>query len=255
MNYSLSSNNKQLLPYEIKCPINRLADIFDFLKENPQTRCNVILNNSEIPEYFEEQMEYIIGITKDNYTIKTKDYKTLVYLLKEKYNAYLSIPATNWESFNILKNLGVSDICVDGTIAFQAEALAKGKDNVKLRMVPTNSFNALLKFNRTETSFYVRPEDLYLYENIIDIVDFQTQDAEIEKTLFEIYNRGTFPHEIKYLINNLLYDTKNIAIRPEFGKIRLNCGQRCEIPGKECHICENALKLGDLTIKILEEKD
>lgn len=173
-------------------------------------------------------------------------------LLDTGYNAYSKFPVADWETFSYLKNLGVSDIYIDGPLGFQCDLLKRVKD-VKIRVSPTVSANAAINLTRNAKSFFIRPEDLSLYEDAIDIIDFQvTNDQEKEKALFNIYKRGTFNYDLNDLIENLHIKVNNIFINPDFGKERVNCQQRCMRPDSRCNLCETQLVLTNTLIDYLK---
>lgn len=121
--------------------------------------------------------------------------------------------------------MNVSDIYIDGSLGFQCDNLKISKGNTLIRISPTISSNANLNQQVTNAnSFFIRPEDLILYEDIIDIIDFKVDDQEKEDTLFQIYKRGTFNFDLSQLIEHLHTKVPNMFIQSEFAKQRLNCG-------------------------------
>lgn len=152
------------------------------------------------------------------------------------YNRYLRFPVTDWETFQELREAEVSDIYIDGPLGFQMDLLEKYKGDIKIRVSPTISPNASLSAERKPTSFFIRPEDLSLY-SAIDIIDFSQPSKDKEDTLFSIYTRGSFSYDINLLIDGLP-SRNNLLFKEEFGKTRLNCKQKCNIPGHHCHYCD-----------------
>lgn len=229
---------------EIRCPVNQLGLILPFIKNNPNKRYNIAAVSSVERPKMIEQIDIVKEIT-DNYTIECNDISTLISLIFNGYNAYLSFPVTDWETFSNLVNQGVSDIYIDGPLGFQFDAVIKAKqDNpVKIRVSPTVSPNAALSSLETSSSFFIRPEDLTRYEEMIDIIDFKIPEQEKEDALYKIYKRGTFDFNLADLIEHLRLRVPNLFIQKEFVDYRLNCGQRCRIPGKSCHLCDTQVSL------------
>jgi len=152
------------------------------------------------------------------------------------YNRYLRFPVTDWETFQELREAEVSDIYIDGPLGFQMDLLEKYKGDIKIRVSPTISPNASLSAERKPTSFFIRPEDLNLY-SAIDVIDFSQPSKDKEDTLFNIYTRGSFSYDINLLIDGLP-SRNNLLFKEEFGKTRLNCKQKCNIPSHHCHYCD-----------------
>ena len=238
---------------EIRCPINQLGLLFEFIKDNPDKRYNITIKNTEsISEKEEQQIELIKAVT-ENYTIKCRTVSQLSNLLFQGFNAYLSFPATDWETFSELQNLGVSDIYIDGPLCFQMNKIALAKKNTKIRMSPTLSPNSSL--TRGEPNdFFVRPEDLPIYK-AVDVIDFNETEQDKEDALFSIYNRGTFNYSLKDLMVNLPYDINNLLFKEDFATHRLNCGQRCKEPDRSCHLCSNYFALIENSLKLAKKSD
>ena len=122
MFYSLKYLNKfKDEAQEIKIDFNQLGSIYDYIKEHPDKRYNIRLSGDLIPENFEQQMTFVIGVVNQNYTISCYKFDLLLNLRKNGYNAYLDLPITDWETFRNLENWGVSDIYVDGPLAFSCD--------------------------------------------------------------------------------------------------------------------------------------
>lgn len=256
MKFSVNYQSKYKIEAdEIRCPINQLGTIFSFVKEHPEKRYNIILSKDIAYDKMIEQINFIKEIAED-YTIEGGNISIISGLIDSGYNAYLRFPVCDWESFNNIKGIGVSDIYIDGPLGFQIDAIAKGKDNIKIRFSPTVSPNANLSIKASNANaFFIRPEDIALYESALDIVDFKTEEQEKEDTLYQIYKRGTFNFNLEQLIEHLHMTVPNLFIRPEFAKERLNCGQRCNVPGKSCHLCETQFTITNSLLNYIKESN
>lgn len=261
MNMLFSLNHKSKHKQEadeIRCPVNQLGLIFPFIKDNPNKRYNIIVADGSSIEYNKlvEQIEYVKEVVQNNnYTIECGDIITFHGFAENGYNAYLRFPVTDWETFDNLKQMGVSDIYIDGPLGFSCPALIKAKEDsaVKIRISPTISPNASLSSSTNASSFFVRPEDLPAYEEAFDIIDFKMPNQEKEDTLFTIYKRGTFNYNLQELIEELNIRVPNLFVRPEFAKQRFNCGQRCRVPGKSCHLCDTQFSLTNALLDYFKE--
>lgn len=226
---------------EIRCPFNQLGLIFDFIKEHPEKRYNIIISDTltevELNKAI-EQINYVKEVA-NNYTIECGNVLMLYTLLNKGYNAYLRFPVNDWETFHDLVKLGVSDIYIDGVLGFSVSRIKQGKENVLIRVSPTISPNAAINSIRRVNTFFIRPEDLHLYSSAIDIIDFHEQNQEAEDALYSIYTRGTFNFKLNDLIKNLDEDINNLLIQSEFAEARLNCKQKCKVPGYRCCHCTN----------------
>ena len=240
---------------EIRCPYNQLGLIFDFIKENPEKRYNIIINGDTTQQETNkliEQVEYVKEVAKD-YTIECGNLMLLKDLLKRGYNTYLRFPVSDWETFTDLSNLGVTDIYIDGPLGFDTTALKKRRKDIKIRVSPTISPNSSIT-GMESNSFFIRPEDLHLYEDIIDIIDFHESDIDKGDVLFQIYKRGSFIYNINDLIAGLPR-VNNLFIKDDFAKTRLTCKQKCHVPGYRCKFCPSYFYVIENSIKLAEKSN
>lgn len=243
-------SNKMKQAGEIRCPYNQLGTIIKFIKENPSKRYNIIIPDdlTQIQlKKLAEQVDIVKTIAED-YTIQCGNILQLRDLKDMGYNRYLRFPVTDWETLEELREAEVSDLYIDGPLGFQMDAIAQIKGDIKIRVSPTISPNISISANRKPSSFFIRPEDLSLYSHAIDIIDFKERDQDKEDTLFAIYNRGTFNYDINLLIDGLPA-RNNLLFGDNFAKKRLNCAQKCNIPGHQCHYCDTYFSV---TLKMRE---
>lgn len=212
-----------------------------------EKRINVFLNKKQIPDDFEEQIVFVKDTT-NKYTVSCTYISVLKELLKKGYNAYLDFPVSDWETFELLVDLGVSDIIIDGTLCFSMSDINSRKIGLNIRTCPIGYYNSLRKEDKSyPNSWFMRPEDIDLYEKYIDYLEFP---QEKEKILFKIYKKKSFPFSIKELFPQVKSDIENGLITSSFAENRLNCHNSCLIPtGTKCNLCKNQLGL----IKIFKQ--
>ena len=245
MIYSVSYLNKyKQEAEEVRCPYNQLGLLWQFIKDNKDKRYNIIVGNisrDEIDKIIEQVN--IIHNAGCEYTVECGNPMLLQTMLDKGYCAYLSLPVTDWELFDTLINLGVSDIYIDGPLGFDCGRAfeSASKRNIKIRVSPSVSPNSMLAAGPNENSFFIRPEDLRVYEPYIDVIDFKTFIIDREETLFSIYKRGSYLYDLKDLISNLNISVSNPLVSKEFATYRLDCRQRCKIPGYHCYLCKNEI--------------
>ena len=231
---------------EIKCPFNQLGQIYNFIKEHPEKRYVIADASSQEHNRMLEQIDTVRSIVRD-YTIECGSMTSLKSLIKQGYKAYLRFPVSDWEMFYDFLDLGISDIYIDGALGFQIKQVAQicKEHKVLVRVSPTVSPAAAIK-GLKPYSFFIRPEDLKLYEKYIDIIDFKITQQEKEDATFSIYKRGNFIYNLQDLLDQTTFSVPNPYIKPEFGQARLNCGQHCLLPGRSCHLCETQISLTNL---------
>lgn len=240
---------------EIRCPINQLGQIYNFLKENSNKR--YVITEIDRVEWNKaiEQIDIIREKVRD-YTIECTSIIGVKKFINNGYHAFIKYPVTDWETLQGFLTIGVSDVYIDGSLGFSLKEVAKlcADTKTKIRISPTVSSNAALT-GIEPYSFFIRPEDLSLYEKYINVIDFKVQDKEKEDALFSIYKRGSFYYNLKDLLDSCTFSVLNPFIKPEFGQARINCGQRCLIPGHSCHLCETQIQLTNLVYDYFKEKN
>lgn len=219
---------------EVQCASNQLGSIIEFAKQHPEKRYNISLISDQPIEQALAQIDLLRAIVSD-YTVECTQVDIMKELISKGYNAYYGYWVSDWELFTNLQNLGVSDIRIDGPLGFQTELLAKAKKNTKIRCYPHYSASASI-MPPAANHFFIRPEDVCLYEDAIDILDLREPDPERQQTLFNVYNRGTFDYDISLLIHNVPSDVNNVGLK-DFAHERLHCKQRCKQPNSHCDLC------------------
>lgn len=247
----LSSTRKDVSPDEIRCESNQIGLIYDYLKEHRTTRVNIILQDKDIENRIDDQLKYVRQVAPD-YTIACSSIAQLREMLKRKYNAYLNFPVSDWETFVNLQDWKVSDILIDGPIGFEMKNLQAKKGDTKVRVCPNFSPNAALSVGNNEDSFYILPENLKDYEPYIDICEIYDKDKDRERTLYNIYKRGTYIGDVNTLIPQIKVKHQNPVLVTTLIEGRLNCGQKCKTTTKHCAVCSKSFKLSDLTYKLSE---
>ena len=164
--------------------------------------------------------------------------------------------ADSFDQLEAICSFGVSDVYIKGEICFSMDKVRAIADkyNVLIRVIPnvaqfSNSSLIGLEEMDTLTSFWIRPGDLYLYENYIDVIEFFATPA-LQETYYEMYfteigYRGLLP----IAIEELKVEIKNTSLPPEFTEYRINCGKRCRF--NECHKCHKFAALA----KLMEDND
>lgn len=117
---------------------------------------------------------------------------------------------------------------------------------VPIRAVPNVAYYATLPFDNGVIGSWIRPEDLYLYEEFISAVEFEDCDIKKEQALFRIYaEQKAWAGDLGMIITNLDYPGVNRMLPSSLTKRRMNCGQRCAMNRSTCRLCYRYLDLAD----------
>lgn len=216
MKYSVNADNRTAIKDadEYKCKFNRLGDIISLI-ETTKARLNILYEPEDATDFniLLDQIK-ILEKKKVDFVIACKDLRNLHAVLDLEVPAYLNFPISDWETFFNILEWGVSDIWIDGALCFSADAIRKHTNGVNVRMCPHMSANAGFSAGHRSNAYsaFIRPEDVDTYETFIDILDFKTEDIEMEKTLYNIYKRKYFHNNLKELVKQLTIDVNNTLL-------------------------------------------
>lgn len=158
---------------------------------------------------------------------------------------YFAYPVATFFDLNTVIDSGAEWAILDAPIFFDMNAVHRKK--IKIRAIPNVAYAPIFGFRDGNHGTFIRPEDMHLYEKYVDICQFEDCSLQQERALYRIYAlQRNWPGEMNLLISELDTDAANRMISPEFGKHRLNCGQRCERTGG-CHICDQYILLANPT--------
>lgn len=153
-------------------------------------------------------------------------------------------------------SLRVSDVYICNELGFSLKTIAPycHDNGVKIRVYPniaqsSSSRKCLDNFKK----FFIRPEDVSVYEEYVDIFEFFVSDLSKQKTLYQIYKDSKWMGDIRDLILELDYKEPilNYTIIPDFALTRIGCEKICGI-GK-CQMCDRILSITELANRIKEE--
>jgi hypothetical protein len=154
---------------------------------------------------------------------------------------YLGYPVTSFYELNALIDQEVSYVVVGMPLFFETDKLMRY--DVPFRCVPNVAYIDGIWREHGACGQWIRPEDLELYEEVFDVIEFSHVNPDKEEALYRIYaEQHTWPGELGMIIENLNHVGENRMLGPELTRKRLNCGQRCQ-SGGACRICKLSLAL------------
>jgi hypothetical protein len=157
---------------------------------------------------------------------------------------YWAYPVFSWYELQGLIALHPCYISLTAPLSFSLDKVKK-KTQIPLRICPNLAYDAYIPRRNGLYGTWVRPEDIVVYEQYIDVCDFLTDDLNKESTLLHIYkDNKTWPGNLNLLLSNFNINIDNRVLPEEIGTVRANCGQRCMENGT-CHFCFQAISFAD----------
>ena len=267
-NYNRRSEVLHLLDeINIKFDPEDLDLIFDYILEHQHQRINAkVTEQGHIYKYnlLEKFEAFKDEHPNANFAIILPKYDLkLAQLCQQKeLDFFFDMVVRDWETFNTFITAGVSDIYLVEQMMFEIKdaAAAAHKAGVKVRTFP-NIAQRRYEETKSIKCFFIRPEDVDLYEGLVDIMDIYTIDEINQDVVLEIYKDDKmWWGPLREIIVGLDNDIDGRYIIPRFGERRLNCGRKC-FKGHRCDVCETVeglsknLEKAGLLIQYEKEKE
>ena len=228
--------------------------VLQFAQEEKVQDVRLILNMTEFEGNFNEQFA-IFNVLKQTHPkfaimISLNQVGVAQELMENNIPFFFNKIAETWDELVSLVHAGVSDIYIGSELGFEIKDVASvchGR-NIKTRVFANVAqTSAPLKNMDTITAFFIRPEDLILYEPHIDVVEF-FGPIDRQRVLHEIYTNGKWLGKLSDIIIGLHSDIDNQSIAPRFAEARIKCRKKCN--QERCNLCytvENFAKALDNT--------
>jgi hypothetical protein len=152
----------------------------------------------------------------------------------------------DWEQFHILLKAGVSDINISGPLAFEMSKVKRVLEVLDRKVIIRATPNIVTNLNPNTDpliGFYIRPEDVEVYEDFIDVFEFE--GVKYQDTFFSIYAENkSFIGNLNQCIYNFQKPIDNKGLITLFGERRRDCGRQCLSGGlcKRCYTLANLAK-------------
>lgn len=189
-------------------------------------------------------------LTKDKLIACLSDLDMVNMCKSNKVPFYWGFPIQNFYQLDALKTLGVCYVLLDAPLFFSMDKVkAYG---IPVRAIPNVANTDGLPHTDGVVGTWMRPEDVPMYEEYVEALEFERCDQLQEQGLYRVYfEQKEWKVELGILVSDLNHIGNNRYIEPEVMKRRLNCGQRCK-EGAACHFCWSALDMAnaDLLKKI-----
>lgn len=242
---------------------NNIEKLDNFVKNYGSHKINLLVPELKSIDEYSECFQTIALLRERNpeskiYTVLFKYDKQL----EQKINTlqlphYYSEIISSWDRFQGFLTLNVTDIFITGEIAFNIKLAKENADKNKKRL---RCYCNIVQSNWREgpslKSFFIRPEDIELYKDYIDCIEFfiaDIQDAKRINLLYEVYVKNQFWFgKLNEIISGYQGEQDSRFIIAKFGEQRLNCGNRCMTGAlHSCKICDRIIELGNT----LKEQD
>lgn len=226
-----------------------------FLNKHKEQRINIIIPNisyldegiiSDLTECLEEN-HYLRLNWQPEYSPIDEAIRNALQKHNIKYYYYVFVD--NWDKFNEIANLNVSDIYIINSLGFEMKYLHDRavEYNINIRVFP-NIAQSAWQGAPAVTKFFIRPEDCYRYSQYVDTFEFYENESPLTNSemLYQVYaEKEKFYGDLKTIILGLDETIDNRLLNSHWVDSRINCGKRCA-KENSCKICNRYFEMSNL---------
>ena len=274
MKYCINYSNKSHIIDKvdeilIRYDKNKILELFtQFIPAHLNQRVIVQLMEENNIDTIVNNLKKIISIYNENKDIKFDiqlpfyNQKFMEELKDTNLKYFFKVAANSWDKFTGLISQNVSDIYITDELAFELDKVAEiaHKNNIKVRIYPNIAQSRWDKLSDI-LKFFIRPEDIEIYEPYIDVCEFYGDKAQQIDTYYKIYQEDKkWFGDLQEIIIGLDSKIDSRYIIPRFAEKRIKCGKDC-LKGGKCEMCKRILDLSEqlenahLIVQIDKEKE
>lgn len=240
MKYCLSSRvGKKFLDAadEIKVAYRDINQIYDLIEDYPNKTIILKLDFEQDINWTEVQS--FSEIYPGKFICACETLTQLLWCGDLGIKKYYDFPITSYYDLNAVKDLGVEYALISIPLCFDLPTV---KDfHIPIRMVPNIAYDRYLLHDTGICGQWIRPEDVPVYEEYVETLEFRAESVAKEETLYHVYaENGYWPTDLSTLIDDLDFPCENSAIPADVIEARIKCKHACQTG--RCHLCENAFK-------------
>ena len=274
MKYCINYSNKSHIIDKvdeilIRYDKNKILELFtQFIPAHLNQRVIVQLIEENNIDTIVNNLKKIISIYNENKDIKFDiqlpfyNQKFIEELKDTDLKYFFKAAANSWDKFTSLISQNVSDIYITDELAFELDKVAEiaHKNNIKVRIYPNVAQSRWDKLSDI-LKFFIRPEDIEMYEPYVDVCEFYGDKAQQIDTYYKIYQEDKkWFGDLQEIIIGLDSKIDSRYIIPRFAEKRIKCGKDC-LKGGKCEMCKRILDLSEqlenahLIVQIDKEKE
>ena len=274
MKYCINYSNKSHIIDKvdeilIRYDKNKILELFtQFIPAHLNQRVIVQLIEENNIDTIVNNLKKIISIYNENKDIKFDiqlpfyNQKFMEELKDTNLKYFFKAAANSWDKFTSLISQNVSDIYITDELAFELDKVAEiaHKNNIKVRIYPNIAQSRWDKLSDI-LKFFIRPEDIEMYEPYVDVCEFYGDKAQQIDTYYKIYQEDKkWFGDLQEIIIGLDSKIDSRYIIPRFAEKRIKCGKDC-LKGGKCEMCKRILDLSEqlenahLIVQIDKEKE
>lgn len=236
---------------EIVVQYNERNRVIHMLDNFPKANI-MLVHRRKDPEIEWDLIRDINSVAVGRFTLEVSSMADVQKAHDMKIPFFLDYPFTSYYELRAFADLGPRYVRLGSPLFFQLPTVKQL--GIPIRAAVNQSYNDGFARKDGRVGLWIRPEDLEVYQEYIDIFEFAPdprkdfdQNKRYIQALYRIYSSEEWPGEMGLIIQDFNYPCLNRMMYPEATRARINCGHICQVPGYSCHICHNAIRLADET--------
>ncbi len=226
----------------IKYNMKEASHLLDFIKTREEKQ-RIVVDITQTKTADIKILAAAAHIHKNFAVLLSLEQRDLIVNLDEEcISFFFAEGASDWDTLTGMLNLGVSDIYVINELGFYLDAVKLKCKKVNVRVYPNIAQSSTELYIDNFKKFYIRPEDVVVYEDCVDIMEF-FGPLNKQAILYNIYTKEAWNGDLNDLIIGLHFHIDSRTIVPYFGKVRTSCEKRCVLG--RCDLCENVKSLSE----------
>lgn len=247
---------------ELRIDYNRSdTTLFDFLILHKDQHININIIDAEDFINHYEYRKFISFEKKEdcphNYSFVLADYREekckIIYnqiITNLKASVYFNTKVTDWDTLIGMAELNISDMYITENLGFDLPFVS---EYLKEKGIRVRTFANVCQSSWFTTptlkTFFIRPEDVDIYDPYVDVLEFYYERIDQQNVLYRVYAiEKKWSGNLAEIIIGFNENIDSRCILPEFAERRLRCNKRC-LRTNNCQFCDRMLKLS----KTMEE--
>lgn len=182
MHYCLSSQvgNEYLKKAdEIRVLYSRLDSILDLFEINPNATFILRITSKDDKNKIRwTEIEKYNIMTKQKLIIETDDFDIMDACKALNIKFFYAIPINSFYDLKALADYGCCDVKIDAPLTHMLDKIEKF--DITIRMSPNIAYYSYIPRPNGVIGSWVRPEDVELYEEYVDVFEFENCDIKQE---------------------------------------------------------------------------
>lgn len=253
--YTTSPYNDTIDELMINYTAKNNTGLIEFLSKHPNQRIVLKIEKGSLTKKDYDFLKTLqISYTDYNFVarLEASDMEGIANAQSAGCRFFINYYCSTYEEVQDLIAMGVTDIYITNFLGFHLDIVKEIFKDINIRVFP-NIAQTSSPFGSKFKAFFIPPQALYLYENIIDYIEFYAETPQEATNLFKIYKtKIIYNGDLGNIITNFpKQEVYNETIPIEYFEERVHCRKRC-VTGS-CSLCDKFINLAK-TIKNTNHK-